>query len=234
MIKNRIAQIVFQTVYCTLAILGIIGSLGYFNQSFNADFYVYYTNLSNYICIGLMFVSLIQTIRKANKKDDDGLVSTAPTFKFLCVILIMVTFLVYNILLAKDSSAFDYFTSLSNLLMHLILPIMFILDWILFYKHGKVKWYYPLLSTIMPLVYVIFVLIRGAILNGATGTIIYPYFFLDVDKLGWGGFFTWLSILVMFFVLIGYILYFLDNIKLFKQKYKKLKEKRNNKKEIND
>ncbi len=57
MIKNRITQIVFQTVYCVLAVIGLLNSLGYFSADFNEDFYVYYTNLSNYICMGVMFVS---------------------------------------------------------------------------------------------------------------------------------------------------------------------------------
>jgi len=213
MIQKRTTQIIFQTIYCTLAVIAIFSSLGLFNRKFNSDFYVYYTNLSNYICFAFMFASLAVTIRLSRK--GDGYVSLAPAFKFMCSIMIMVTLLVYNILLAKDNSAFDYFTSLNNLLMHLILPIMFILDFVLFYEHGKVRWYYPLLCVIMPLVYVIYVLIRAAIVKGSA-SVIYPYFFLDVDKLGWGGFFIWISVLVVIFIAIGYILYVLDNIKRFK------------------
>lgn len=224
MIKNRIVQLIFQTVYCVLAVIGFMGSLGYFDRSFNTDFYVYYTNLSNYICFGMMFAGLYFTVKSALKKED-GYANCAPTFKFLCVILIMVTFLVYNILLAKDKSASEYFTSLSNLLMHLILPVMFILDWILFYEHGKVKWYHPLLCTVMPLVYVIFIVIRAAILKG-TDALLYPYFFLDADTLGWGGFFGWVSILVVIFVIIGYILYFADNFGFFKEKLIGLKQRK--------
>lgn len=223
MIKNRVVQIIFQTVYLTLAILGVIGSLGYFEQSFNGNFYAYYTNLSNYVCMGVMIAAFVHTIKSAIKKED-GFVKTTPAFKFLCVILILVTFLVYNILLAKEKSPSEYFLSLSNLLMHVILPIMFILHWVLFYEHGKVKWFHPLLCTIIPLGYVIFVLIRAAILKGIEGAMLYPYFFLNVDKLGWGGFFAWVSILVGIFVLIGYIIYFLDNIQYFKEKFKKHKQ----------
>ena len=48
--NNKIAQIVYRTIYITLGFIGIIGSFGYFNRSFNQDFYVMYTNLSNYFC----------------------------------------------------------------------------------------------------------------------------------------------------------------------------------------
>ena len=220
MIKNRTAQVVFQTVYCVLAVIGFLNSLGYFAANFNENFYVYYTNLSNYICAGVMFVSLVQTIKSANKKED-GYCKTAPTFNFMCVILIMVTFLVYNILLSGENTVVEYFTSQSNMIMHVILPIMFILNWVLFYEHETLKWYHPLLCVIMPIVYVVFILIRAAILKGTAGALLYPYFFLNVDKLGWGGFFIWLAILFAVFVAIGYLLYALDHIKSIKNKLKK-------------
>lgn len=215
MIKNRTTQVVFQTIYCVLAFFGVIGSLGYFVVEFNDDFYLMYTNLSNYICIVFMFVSLVFTIKKANKKED-GFVNLAPTFKFMCVIMILVTCLVYNFLLAKDFGVRHYFTSVPNLTMHLILPIMFILDWVLFYEHGKTKWYYPLLSLIMPLIYVVYILIRAAIIGSRPVKVLYPYFFLDVKTLGWGGFFGWLIALIAVFVLLGYIIYVLDNLKRWK------------------
>lgn len=219
MIKNRLAQVIFQVIYCTLSVFGILGSLGYFSRDFNYDFYAYYTNLSNYVCMGVIVAAFVQTVRKANA-GEKGYVSVAPTFNVLCVILILVTFLVYNILLAKENSAADYFLSPSNLLLHVILPVMFILHWVLFYEHGKMRWYHPLLCTVMPLVYVAFVLVRAEILKNAAGAMLYPYFFLNVAKLGWGGFFMWIGILLSAFILIGYIFWFFDNFKYFREKFK--------------
>ncbi|MGN1227179.1 MAG: Pr6Pr family membrane protein [Christensenellales bacterium] len=215
MIKNKTTQLIFQTIYCTLAILGIIGSFGYFNGSFNGYFYLYYTNLSNYICFGVMFATLFKTIKEA-KQNDVSYCSTAPNFKFLCVIMILVTFLVYNCLLAKEHTVAEYFLSPSNLLMHLILPIMFILDYILFYKHSELKWYYPLLAVVMPLIYVAFVLIRALFLSNSS-LLLYPYFFLDVTTLGYGGVFLWILALLATFIALGYLIYLLD--KKLGQKY---------------
>ena len=212
MIKNRTAQLIFQTAYCVLALIGFITSLGYLNADFNENFYVYYTNLSNYICLGMMFCILRQTVKQANKKED-GYCTLAPTFHFLCVILILVTFLVYNILLADENTLLQYFTSLSNMLMHVILPIMFILNWVLFCEHGKLKWYHPLLSVIMPFIYVVAILIRAPFVTPSADAVIYPYFFLDVATLGWGGFFTWVTVLLAVFIAIGYGIYALDRLK---------------------
>ncbi len=226
MIKNKITQLIFQTIYCVLAIIGLLNSVGYFAAKFNSNFYVYYTNLSNYICMVVMFISLIKTIKQANKKED-SYCNTAPTFNFMCVIMIMVTFFVYNILLAKENTVIQYFTSQSNMIMHVILPIMFILNWILFYEHDSLKWYHPLLSVIIPIVYVAFIFIRATILQGSKQAFLYPYFFLNVDNLGWRGVFSWIAILFFVFVALGYILLGLDRI----HSIRKYLNKKNNLKE---
>lgn len=222
MIKNRNIQILFLTIYCTLGVVGVLAGLGLFAKSFQANFYVYYTNLSNYICLGFMFASLVHVIKKANKKED-GPINFAPKFKFMCLIMILVTFLVYNLFLARLNPIEDYFTSLNNLTLHVFLPLMFFADWIFFYEHKKTKWYYPLISLIMPLIYVAFIVIRGLIVDHATTEIVYPYFFLDIDTLGYGGFFLWLFGLIAAFVIIGYLFLLFDHLEEIKAKWKKEK-----------
>lgn len=216
MIKNKTVQLVFQTIYVVLGFIGVVNSLGYFDAEFNVEFYVYYTNLSNYICFGLTVAIWIKTVRQSLRKED-GFCSVLPTFNFLCVIMILVTFLVYNLLLAKDKTVVEYFTSLGNMTMHVILPIAFVLNWVLFYEHGKLKRYHPFLCLIMPLIYVAFIVIRASVLNGNTTATLYPYFFLNVDKLGWGGFFGWIGALIIVFLIIGYLFFLFDNFKNFKK-----------------
>ena len=212
MVKNKIVQIIFRTIYIVLGLIGIAGSLGYFKRGLSEDFYLYYTNLSNYICFGVVLFALIKTI-KSSKKSLEGYCNALPKFKFMSLIMILVTCLVYNILLSKECTTADYFFSITNLILHLILPIMFALDWILFTEHGKTKWYYPLLATIMPLIYVIVILIRAAIIGNNYHGLIYPYFFLNVTKIGFGGVIGWIAILVVVFVALGYVLFGLDHLK---------------------
>ena len=212
MIKNKLTQIIYRTIYIVLGVIGIIGSFGYFKENFNEDFYLYYTNLSNYICFGVILYALIKTI-KSYKTSPDGYCNALPKFKFMSLIMILVTCLVYNILLAKDYTVADYFFSISNLILHLILPIMFTLDWVLFTEHHQTKWYYPLLATVMPLIYVVLILIRAAILGNSYHGLLYPYFFLNVAKIGFGGVIGWVAILVLVFVALGYIIFGLDHIK---------------------
>lgn len=222
MIKNKLTQIIFRTIYIVLGVIGIIGSLGYFKQSFNTDFYLYYTNLSNYICFGIILYALIKTI-KTYKINQFEYCNVLPKFKFMSLIMILVTCLVYNILLAKDYTVADYFFSIQNLILHLILPIMFTLDWILFTEHNQTKWFYPLLSIIMPLIYVALILLRATILGSNFHGLLYPYFFLNVAKLGFAGVVGWVAVLVLVFVILGYIIYALDNYKRIKTKIQKQK-----------
>ena len=212
MIKNRTAQLIFQSFFCAIGLIGIVASLGIFDDVLNPrwDFYVHFTNLSNYLCIGIVFAELVQTA----KKRTDSYVGTAPFLKFIGVLAILLTFLVFNLLLAgrpdRDPQANWRISSIS---FHVILPIMYVIDWLLFYEHKKVRWFYPLTSVIFPLVYIVFVYVRAAILNfNPEAPYIYPYFFLNLETQGVAGVAKWVVILFAGFVALGYIFYGIDKI----------------------
>ena len=208
MIKNRTVQLMFQTAFCTLGILGIIASFGTFNYEFRSDFYVHFTNLSNYLCIAIMFVELIETI----KKNKNQYVTKLPLLKFIGLLAILLTFIIFNFMLAGDREPRLNFY-INSVLFHIIIPIMYFIDWILFYEHKKVKWYYPLVSVIFPVVYAIFIFIRAWILDfNPEAPYIYPYFFLNVNELGVVGVIRWIVILSAVFIVIGYVIYGLDKI----------------------
>lgn len=212
MIKNRTAQLIFQSFFCAIGLIGMVASLGIFDDVLNPrwDFYVHFTNLSNYLCIGIVFAELVQTA----KKRSDSYVSTALFLKFIGVLAILLTFLVFNFLLAgrpdRDPQANWRISSIS---FHVILPIMYVLDWLLFYEHKKIRWFYPLASVIFPLIYVVFVYVRASILNfNPEAPYIYPYFFLNLETQGVAGVANWVMILFTGFIALGYIFYGIDKI----------------------
>ena len=131
MIKNRTAQLIFQTFYCTLGLVGIIASLGIFDNinTIRWDFYVHFTNISNFLCFGVMLACLIQTA----KKKEDGYVTVAPMLKFIGMLGILLTFLVFNIMLAGAEGRDPQLNwRIGSLLFHVTLPILYIADWFLF------------------------------------------------------------------------------------------------------
>ena len=224
MIKNRTAQLIFYTIYCTLGLVGCIASLGIFDNinTIRWDFYVHFTNISNFFCIGVMLASLIQTA----KKKDDSYVTVAPMLKFIGMLGILLTFLVFNIMLAGAEGRDPQLNwRVGSLIFHVVLPILYIADWFLFYERKQSKWYYPVASIGFPLAYAIFHLIQAIILGfnssifipTTTTPLIYPYPFLNVEKLRWGVL-LWIGGLMVAFVAVGYLFYGLD--RLGKQKEK--------------
>ena len=219
MIKNRTAQLIFQTIYCTLGFVGCVASLGIFDNIniIRWDFYVHFTNISNYLCIGVMLSALIQTA----KKKEDSYVSAAPLLKFIGMLGILLTFLVFNILLAgaegRDPQAN---WRVGSLCFHVVLPIMFIADWFLFYERKNSKWYYPIVSIAFPLAYVLFLLIQAIILKfdasilipTTTTPLIYPYFFVNLETQGISGVLMWAGILSAAFVVVGFAFYGIDRL----------------------
>ena len=212
MIKNRTTQLIFQSFFCAIGIIGIVASLGIFDDVRNLrwDFYVHFTNLINYLCIGIVLAELIETA----KKGEDSYVGAAPFLKFIGVLGILLTFLVFNFLLAgqPDRDPQDNWR-VRSICFHVILPIMYVLDWLLFYEHRKVKWYYPLASVIFPLIYIVFIYIRAAMLKfNPEVPYLYPYFFLNLDNLGIAGVAKWVAILFVGFIALGYIFYGIDKM----------------------
>ena len=219
MIKNRTAQLIFQTVYCTLGLIGIIASLGIFDNihAIRWDFYVHFTNISNFLCIGVMVSSLIQTA----KKREDSYVTTAPLLKFIGMLGILLTFLVFNIMLAGAAGRDPQANwRIGSLCFHVVLPIMYIADWFLFYERRKTQWYYPIASIGFPLAYVIFLLIQAIVLKfdssilipTTTTPLIYPYFFVNIDTQGVLGVLMWIGILSVAFAAVGFAFFGLDRI----------------------
>ena len=219
MIKNSTAQLIFQTAYCTLGLVGVVASLGIFDNihMIRWDVYVHFTNLSNFLCIGIMLASLIQTA----KKKEDGYVTTAPGLKFTGMLGILLTFLVFNILLAGAEGRDPQLNwRISSLSFHVVLPVMYIADWFLFYERKQCKWYYPFASVLFPLAYIAFIFIQAAIMKfdtsilipGSSTPLIYPYFFINLETQGVAGVIKWCVLLMVGFIVMGYVFFCLDRI----------------------
>ena len=217
MIKNRTIQLLFQTIYCTLGFVGCVACTGIFDDitMIRWDFYVYFTNLSNFLCIAVMVMGLVQTIRKK----EDSYVSAAPLLKFIGMLGILLTFVVFNFMLAGNREA-QLNWRVGSLLFHVVLPIMYIADWFLFYERKQCKCHYPIASISFPLGYAIFLLIQAIILKfdgsipsaAGTGSLIYPYFFVNIDTQGVDGVLMWIAILTIAFVAIGFMFFGLDKL----------------------
>jgi hypothetical protein len=216
--NNLFTQMIYRIVFCVICAFGCLTSFGFFSTSGSAEFTIsntfwqYYTNISNYVCLGVGIAVCASTVKQVKNGERYGFNSCCRTLKFCATIMIMVTCFVYIGLLG-DVTSIKFWNSLGNLLCHVITPVLFIVDWLLFTEHNTVSILDPIKAFVMPLIYVVYILVYGAIYSAVTGLeFSYPYFFLNVNNLGYGGVCLWVLILLVVFGVIGYILFLYDKI----------------------
>ena len=86
---------------------------------------------------------------------------------------------------------------LAELTAHTLSPILGFVLWLRAIPRGQLTWRHPLLWLIYPVIYLVYWLFRGPLVG------YYPYFFVDVNALGYGGVARWTVILITAFLVLG-------------------------------
>lgn len=115
----------------------------------------------------------------------------------------LVLSLIYHILLARLWAPQGW-AMVADQLLHTLVPILYLLYWVLFVPKGKLSWIAPLTWLLYPLLYLIYTLIRGSFVHW------YPYPFVDVNTLGYDGVIQNSVILLFCFLILLYLLVLLD------------------------
>ena len=68
---------------------------------------------------------------------------------------------------------------LANVILHYVTPTLFLIYWWLVFPKGALRWSYPLIWSIYPTAYMLYVLVRGEIIGH------YPYGFIDPSTIGY-------------------------------------------------
>ena len=181
---------VFKTVLkialkASLAIVGILGIIFTAQSSAfmgGGSVFFFFTVQSNIFIIVMSLLFLVNDVMLLiNKKSFVN--QTLLLIKYVATVAITITFIVFFTLLAPLMGV-DYLLSFNNFSLHAIVPILAIVDFILFDTDINLTYKNSLLATIAPISYVVFVYI-GAIFKLRYGeNLYYPYFFLDFEKNG--------------------------------------------------
>lgn len=217
MIHDRRFAFVFRLFAFVFTFLGLLSALGVFQGNIQLDKLMFYTVQSNALGVILFLILAIKTGREWRSKGNFGKNGYYPSFEMVCVIDLSLTLLVYwFILVPVNFSMYDEYTPwrFNNLVVHLITPLLCLLDYILFVESRSLRYkniYYVL---IFPLAYVPFVHIAGlfgyvfyTLPNGTT--VSNPYYFMDFTRIGNKAFLNILG-LVIFFLILAHIAYFFD------------------------
>jgi hypothetical protein len=84
--------------------------------------------------------------------------------------------------------------------LHYMVPFLYVLYWIFLSPGQTLQWRHALVWLIYPACYLIYVLIRGALMN------VYPYYFLDKNHYEWSRIIINISILIAVFAVLGFLL----------------------------
>ena len=206
--KKNLLSVLIKLALVMMGISGII--VTYISAGFmsGGTTFLYFTIQSNITIIAITAIFLVDAIGvlRGNEPYNNQILLH---IKLCFTVAITITFIVFVTLLAPITGV-AYFFSYSNFCLHIIVPILAILDYFLFDSDIKIGKASFLVGTAMPIYYFFFYLIgRGAgftYLNGDKA----PYFFLDFEKYGWFsvsnegiGVFYWIIILLVFAALLG-------------------------------
>jgi hypothetical protein len=175
---------------------------------------VYYTTQSNILCFLFFLFYFIHGLLKRETTKPIDLILRIKGAITLCI---AVTSIIFTVLSGSD------YVSLKRRVLNYICPVMVFLDYLFFDEKGKYKPQDPFLWLIIPALYVVFALVRGFLGGeiGDTGSN-FPYSFLDPTSTGLGVYMSALYVAVMLiaFLILGYIIFAIDRILARKHKDK--------------
>ena len=185
-IQNTALQRMYRLVFVLLCQTGIVLQYAIVFKIGKVEMLsCYYTMHSNFICLAYFLWLLI---RRDGKREN-------PTLKGAVVVCILVTGIVYHFMLNGAMEAgvgavgeVSRMDVVANALVHYVVPIMTLVDYILFTPKGFMTRSAPALWLFIPIAYVAFALVRAEVSDGMfagfSGLSRYPYPFLDVDQFG--------------------------------------------------
>lgn len=193
----------FKILIFISALVGIVLQCGLFSDHPDFSVLTYFTLMSNMACALYYLPAAIVQLRR-----DTPLLPRAKGAMIMCI---SITGLVYQLLL---SGRFEMQGTLllSNTLLHIVVPVCSVLDWLIFDKKGYYTWKMPVYWLLAPAAYFAFVMVAvklGAHL-GPYGEK-YPYFFMDVDTLGFGTVLGIALAMCACFYLLGLLLVLIDH-----------------------
>lgn len=195
MVKSPKVAFIYRCTLVIIALLGVLLSVFIQGGDHPARMLVYFTVQSNLMVV-IVYAVLTKRKLRVLRNPLSEEKPLHPIIYMGTLFTIMITFLVYTLLLS--SLRFDMGGTSSemgtviNIIVHYLVPILCIVDYLVFYPKGKTKYRYAVYWLLIPLIYFIFVCIRaqlGDVLytieyGGIAHQTYYPYPFIDVAYLG--------------------------------------------------
>ena len=141
----------------------------------------------------------------------------APTFKYTATVSLLVTMLIGHFMVF-DAMIQNGHIVWHMVVLHYIVPVMALLDWLLFDEKGRMPVWGPLAWISLAVGYLAFTMIAvgvfGIYMGGGTTADLtpYPYVFLDPAIVGAGAVIGFCAAMLAGFIALGYIMYGIDRL----------------------
>ena len=225
MVKNKLIALIYRVIALVVISIGLARQFGFFHGYVSFYTFQFYTIQSNLLAI-IMFTMLIPCNVNGLREGIRGSAVYFTRFRMVCSVNLLLTFFVFWLLLAPNLPIF-YLLSIDNMLIHLIAPLLCLIDYILFSETGKLKYRDAYFTCIFPYIYSTSAIIAGYIGFNYGARFVSkkylsseivgsywvprraPYFFLDFDEIG-ATVLLYIAGLVVFLLLLGHAFYLLD------------------------
>lgn len=196
----------FKGFIALAAIIGILFQCEVGTPQFSLASFRMFTTLSN-LAVALFFISylVIYSSKKNITKKEKTIINY---FKFLISMSITLTGLVAHFMLRDMFTNMDMQAKIGLTLLHYVVPISTVLDWLIFDEKGNTDSKMPLFATSFPIIYVVISMITAQFMTGDNR---YPYPFLNIDMLGVTAVCINIILLAIAFLTVGYLAVWLDH-----------------------
>ena len=208
MIQPRIVpQLLLMTLICVCAWAGVV--LQFLTLSHTllsqgktwlqclVQFFSFFTITTNTL------VAITTTIALCAAQTKWGIACKKPAAITAIAVYIVVVGLVYNILL-RPTNKLQGIDSFGNELVHSVVPLLYTIYWLAFATKGSVTWRSWLRWLLYPFVYLVYTFVHGMITNW------YPYPFVNVNEIGYRGFWLNCLYLLLLFILLNLLFISID------------------------
>lgn len=197
--ESSTSKNIFEIGLCLICWFALVLQLLLLKESF-FNFISYFTILSNLLIAISLTTTLISTNTSTGKYFSDIKVQTGIALN------IFIVGLVYNTVLRGIWEPQGWQLVADNLL-HVAVPVLYVLYWIVFIPKGSLKWKNGIQWTYFPLTYLIYSLVRGHFVGW------YPYPFLNVVEFGYQKVFINAGFIMLAFFLFGWLMIWVDGLK---------------------
>ncbi len=211
-VNSRPVALVYRLLALAVILTGVIRHANLLTGDPSWTTVLFYTMVSNLLCLAWVLFLIVRTIRDLRQSGPFGTSTPSARGSGAVMFAITVTMLIYLIVLVPtrfaDGDAEIF--SLTDNLIHIITPVLVIVDWLLFVPKGSFRWVDPLLWTLVPYAYLTWAFAYGALGGEFTPGQTYPYPFMDVDALGLGGVAQWIIALTIALIAVGFVFVIID------------------------